>query len=139
VSDSELVRRAHIQHRHQPLTRTLKQFLSGYRLEFIARGEIAAHDPIDLGTVSFGHVPKHRQQGKNGIVGETVEHELAVPPRRDKPRPPKVLQVLRGVGDGQANPLRQRLDAPLALGQMLQDLKTMGVPEGARDGCELGE
>ena len=40
--------------------------------------------------------------------------------------------MLRGVGDAEANALRQRLDAPLALGEMLEQLEPVRVSEAPR-------
>ena len=47
--------------------------------------------------------------------------------------------MLRGVGDRQAGSLRQNLDAPLALGQLLQKFEPMRVRQRFGDRGELGE
>ena len=75
---------------------------------------------------------------KHGVIRQAVEHELGLPPRCHEPRTPQVLQVLRGVGDREAGPFRQRLDAALALGHELQQLEAMLVRHRLGDGGELG-
>ena len=51
--------------------------------------------------IVFGDAPQRREEIQHGIVGQPIEDELAVTPRRDQPGAPHVLQVLRGVGDRQ--------------------------------------
>ena len=65
--------------------------------------------------------------------------ELAVAAVRDQAGPPELLQVLRGVGDGEASALRQRLDAALALGEVLEQLEPVRVSEAPRHQRQLLE
>ena len=66
---------------------------------------------------------------------------MNLPSRRfgDEAGAPELLEVLRGVGDRQPDPLGQRLDAALALRQMLEQLEPVGMPQRPGDPGELGE
>jgi hypothetical protein len=50
-----------------------------------------------------------------------------------------VLKMLRSVGKRHAGSVSQHLDAAFTLGQLLQQMKTMGVRQGFCDGSELGK
>ena len=82
---------------------------------------------------------QRRHEVEHGLVGERAEDELAFAAGGDDPGPPHLLQVLRRVGDREAGSLRQDLDTPLALGQLLQEFEPMRVRQRFGDGRELGE
>ncbi len=62
------------------------------------------------------------------MIGKTIIDELTVAARGHQPGTPQLLEMLRGIGNRQAGPLRQRFDATLALGDMLKQIQPMGVP-----------
>jgi hypothetical protein len=51
----------------------------------------------------------------------------------NKARTPKVLQVLRGVGDGEAGQFGQDLNASLALREEVEQFEARGAAEGTGD------
>ena len=71
------------------------------------------------------------------FVREAVEDELGQPSRGDEAGAAQVLEVLRGVGDGEPRQLGQRLHAALALGNELKQLKAVLVGDRLRDGGKL--
>jgi hypothetical protein len=50
-----------------------------------------------------------------------------------------MLQMLGRIGGRKPDPIRQRLYAPLVLGQMFQDLQSVRGPQRAGDGGEFRE
>jgi len=57
----------------------------------------------------------------------------------DETGAPQLLQMLRRIGDGQADPLRQHLDIALTLGELLQQLQTMSMRHRLGHRGEAGE
>ena len=139
VAEGELILRADVEHGDDSVPQPAHQLGPRDRLERVAICKVAAHDPLDLGRLCLGDAPQRRDEIQHGIVGQPIEDELAVTPRRDQPAAPHVLQVLRGVGHGQLQPVGQHLDAALALRQLLQKLKAMGMSRGLCHGRELAE
>jgi len=112
--------------------------LGRHGLEAIAVIEVATDHAFHLGNVLLGDSAQRRHEVEHGLVGERAD-ELAFAAGGDDPGPPHLLQVLRRVGDRAAGSLRQDLDAPLALGQLLQEFEPMRVRQRFGDGRELGE
>jgi len=75
--------------------------------------------------------------GASAGVGKTYGMLLAA--RDDEPSASQLLQMLGGIGDRGANALRQQLDAALALGELLEQLQSMGMGDSLGHGRELGE
>lgn len=127
MAEGELILRPDVEHGDDTILEPAQKLGARHRLQRIAIGEVAAHDPFDLGRLRLGDTPQSRGQVQHGIVGQTVEDELAVTPRGNQPAAPHVPPVLRRVCDGQLQPVGQHLDAALALRQLLQQLEAMGV------------
>ncbi len=79
------------------------------------------------------------QQTEHAVVGEAVEHDLALPPRRHEAGLAHRLEVLGGVGRADARALRQRFDAALPLGELLEHRHAIGMARGLRHGGEPRE
>ena len=99
VPDLKLVRWTYIEHDDQIVARSVQEFLARDRLHAVAIIEVGPPDAVDLGEITFRNARKRRYHSKHGIVGKPVEHELALPARRDQPSASELLQVLRGVGN----------------------------------------
>src|SRR5712691_6205842 len=125
MSQREFIRRPDIEDGHRARARHFQKRFARNRLEAVTIIEIAADHPIHLGNVLLGNPAQRRQEIEHGLVGERVEDELALAPSDHDPHAPHLLQVLRRVGDRQAGSLRQDLDVPLALSQLLQELEPM--------------
>jgi len=65
------------------------------------------------------------------VVGETITDMLAFALRLHQSRSFELLQVLGGVGHGEARHLRQLFHVALALGQKIQDLQAHCAAQGA--------
>ena len=100
MTESEFIFRAHVENGDTSFTQSSPQLFARNRLQVIPVVEIAAHDTIDLGDVSFRNSPKPGEQIKYRIVGKAVVDELAVTPSCDEASATQVLEMLRGVGDG---------------------------------------
>ena len=77
-------------------------------------------------------VPQGTEQGHDvrlGVVSQAIDHALAVALRGDQTGAAQLLQVLRGVRHGEANPLGQGFDAARPLGQLLDQFDPMFVAE----------
>mgnify|MGYP006361817483 CR=1 FL=1 len=59
------------------------------------------------------------------LAGEAVDDPLAAAIGIHQPRPAQDLQMPRSIGEGQAGPGGQILDAALALGEVLQQFKAV--------------
>ena len=101
--------------------------------------EITAYNPFHLGHVLLGDPAQHRQQVEHGVIGKPVVDELSVAPVCHQARAPHLLKMLRRVGDREPGPIGQNLDAAFALGELFQNLKTVGVRQRLGDRGELGE
>ena len=139
MPERELVRRPDVEDGHCARARTPHELLARHRLQAVAIVEVAADQPLRLGDVPLRDPSHGRQEPEHRFVGERVEDVLALPARDHDPRPPQLLQVLGRVRDRKAGPLRQDLDAPLALGEVLHQLEPMCVRQRLRDGGELRE
>jgi hypothetical protein len=62
---------------------------------------------------------KQRNDVRLDLVGQAIDHALAVTLRADQSDPAQLLQVLRRIGQAEAHPLRQRLNATRSLGKLL--------------------
>jgi hypothetical protein len=65
--------------------------------------------------------------------------EFSVTPVRHQACAPQMLKMLRGIRDRQTSPVCQYFDAALALRQLLQKFKSMGVPKRFRHCGEFNE
>ena len=74
---------------------------------------------------------------KHALVGQLVMDELAVALGGDETRPAHGLQVLRNIGNRQAEFHRQRVDAAGALRQMLDQLQPLRIAERFGDKGKL--
>ena len=70
-------------------------------------------------------------------AGQPVEHEQAVLSAVDQRRLPERLQVLRGVGEREADFGRERVHRALALGEQLEHFQPVGAGERLADAGEL--
>ena len=66
-------------------------------------------------------------------VAQPIEDTLAVPARSQQAGPAHDPEVLRSVGNRQSDTLGKRLDAPLTLGEQLQNLQPMAVAKRLGD------
>ena len=101
--------------------------------------KVRPDDAVHLGQLVLRNTPQCRDQFENAIVGKAIAYELAVPTRRDEPAATHLLQMVRGVGDGETRALGKRLDAALALGKLLQKLQSVGIGDRLRDDGQLLE
>ena len=122
-----------------PFAQPPQKLLARNRLQIIAVVEIAAHEPLDFGQIALGDLAQRCQQVEDSVIGKPIINEFAVAPGCHKAGAPHVLEMLRGIGNRQTCALRQNLDAALALGDLFQQLKAMGMPERFRNNGELGE
>ena len=139
MAERKLVFRAHVEDRDRAGARSLHKFIARDGFEAVALVEITADHALDFGAVALGDPAQRRQEVEHRVVVEPVVDELALAPVRHETRTPHVLKMLRGVGDRQARPLRQRLDGALALRELLQQLEAMRMPKRFRDGRKLRE
>ena len=72
---------------------------------------------------------EQRHDIRLGLVSQAIDHALAVALRADQAGTAQLLQVLRGVRHGKANPLGQRFDAARPLGQLLDQFDPVLVAE----------
>jgi hypothetical protein len=98
---------------------------------------VVTHKPIEFSQLMFGHCPNRATDVIYGGVRKAIVHEDPVLPGLDQSRLPQGLQVLRGVGQGQPDFLRERIDGALTLGQQFQNLQAVGAGEGLANASEL--
>lgn len=135
----ELVRRADVEHGHQSGPDPVQQLLARDRFETVPLGIIAAADAIHLRQVSLGLLAQCGQKADHPVISQPVQDELALAAVRNEPGAAKLLQMLGRIGEGKADAVRQRLDAPLALPKMLQKLQPVRVADRASHSGELGK
>ena len=70
------------------------------------------------------------------VSGQSIDHLLAPPLASDETDAAQGLQMLRGVGDGEAGLHGEDFDAFLALREVFEQVQPVGVAEPAGD---LGE
>ena len=81
--------------------------------------------------------PDRREQAIHVVAGKPVEDPRSVPPGHDQASPPQHLEVGGGPPDPDLGSCGQGLDAPLPLGEQIEDLDPAGTGEGLADAGEL--
>lgn len=71
------------------------------------------------------------------IIRKPVQHKLSLAARDHKAGAAQMLEVLRGVGDGEPAARGQRLDAAVALRHEFEKLKAMLVRDRLGHDCKL--
>jgi hypothetical protein len=72
---------------------------------------------------------KQRHDVCFSLVSQAINHAFAVALRADQPGTAQLLEVLRGVRHGEADPLGQRFNAARTLRQLLNQLHAVLVAE----------
>ncbi len=139
MPEREFVWRTHVEHRHEAGTRLLQKLIAGNGFKAVAVVEVCTDHAFDFGTVALRNSPERCQQIKNGLVGQSVEDELAVTPCGDDPGASHLLQMLRRVGDRQSGPFCEQLNAALALSQLLHQLEPVRVRQALGNSRKLNE
>ena len=78
-------------------------------------------------------------EADDALIRQAVVDELAFAAVGDEAGTPELLEMLRGVADAEAGALGQRLDAALALSEMLEQLEPMRVSKAPRHQRQLFE
>jgi hypothetical protein len=120
-------------------SRARDQLAAGDRLQAVALGEVAAQDAVDLGGFALGNPAQRRHEPDDALIRQPVVDELAVTAVRDQPGSSELLEVLRGIADAEAGALGERLDAALALSEMLEQPEPVRALEASRHQCQLLE
>jgi hypothetical protein len=139
MAQRKLVRWTHVQYRNRSSAYSLQKLLARDWFQFIAFVEIAADNALNFGNVALCNPTQRRENVKNTIVGEGVIDELALTPRSHQANAPHVLEMLRSISNRQAGSIGKNFDAALALSELLQQLKAMGMPQRFRDSSELSK
>ena len=134
-----LVLRPHIEHRDEFVLHAPDELLARHCLQRIALMKIPCDDVANLGEIALGDAAKRCRQIEYRSIAQPIKDTLAVPARSQQAGPAHDPKVLRGVGNRQSDTLGKRLDAPLALGEQLQDLQPMAVAERLGDLGKAGK
>ncbi|CCJ07270.1 Hypothetical protein BN69_1819 [Methylocystis sp. SC2] len=102
MAERKLVFRPHVQHRVRPVADSLEQLVARYGLQPFSVIEIAAHDAFDFRDFAFRQPTERRQKIERGFIGKPIVDEFAVASRAHQAGAAHVLEMLRGVGDGEA-------------------------------------
>ena len=139
VAGGVFLRRAHVEHGHQPLAGARQQFFGGHGLELILDREPGLHQLVDLGQVTLGHAAQGGQQADHVVTAEGIEHFQSLLAGNHQPGLTQLLQVLGGIGHAEARDPRQFVHAALALGQKLYQFQAVGVGQCLAHAGKLGE
>ena len=93
--------------------------------------------PVEVGKASLGDNPECARQFEDRVVGEAVVDVEALLAALDQAGLAQSLEVLRGVGDREADLDRERLDGALALREELQNLEAVRARQRLPDAGEL--
>jgi hypothetical protein len=130
----KLVFRPDVEDGRGPAAQPIEQLRAGYWLELIASAEIACHHARDFCAVALADTAKGSEQPHHHLVaGEAIVDALAVATALDKGGTAKKLQMSGGIGEGEARPGRQILDAALALREMFEQFETMDMGKRVSD------
>jgi hypothetical protein len=118
----------HVEDRNGARSGSRYKFFTRHWLKVVSFNEITADDSHNLSNISFCNAAQRGQKFENGIIGKPIVNEFAVTPIGHQAGVPHVLEMLRGVGNRQARPIRKHLNAALSLGKLLQQLEAVGMP-----------
>jgi hypothetical protein len=131
VALGEFVFWPHVQHDGAIHLHALQQLLQRHGLQPLALaqavGDHGAHFCMAIVQVAV----QGGDDAGDGAGTQPVQHMLSFPPREHHAGALEVLQVLRGVGHGQAAQFGQPLHGLLPLYHMVQQGQAVGVPQGA--------
>jgi hypothetical protein len=140
VAAGELIFRPDVEDGRRPAAQAVEQFITRYRLEFVARSEKIRDHARDFGIVALADPAECAEQPDHHIVaGEPIEDPFALSPALHERGAPKELQVARRVRHRQPRPRSEFLDAALSLAEMFEQFEPMRMPEGLRDLGKAGE
>jgi hypothetical protein len=140
VAVLELVLGTHIEDCRRPGSQPIQQLVARYRLQLVPSAEIARHDASDLGAVPLTDPTQGVQQRDDRVfVRHPIEDPFPLAPWFDEDSAAKKLQVTRCVRHRQARSGSKIFDAPLALAEMFEQFKPMGVTERLGDSGETSE
>ena len=130
----KLVFRPDVENGRGPAAQPIEQLIAGYRLELVASSEIDRHHARDFGAVALAYAAKGSQQTYHHLVaGETIIDALAVATAFYKRGAAEKLQMAGRIGEGEARPGRQILDATLALPEMLEQFEPVRMGKRVSD------
>jgi hypothetical protein len=92
--------------------------------------EVVGHDTADLGYIPLAYSSERPHQLNHfHIARETIQHVLSASFGIDEARAPKDLQVAGRIRETQVGPRGKFLNAAHALGDVLQQLQSVGMAE----------
>src|SRR5215472_2046690 len=130
----KLVFRPDVENGRGPAAQPVEQLTAGYRLELVASAEIPRDHARDFGAVALANAAKGSEQTHHHLVaGETIIHALAVAAAFYKRGAAEKLQMAGLIGESEARPGRQILDAALALSEMLEQFEPVRMGKRVSD------
>lgn len=108
-------------------------FLARNRFQAVAHTQVGLHQPVHLGHVAPGGRAQGGEQAHHVVAGEVVVGVLGLAAGLDQTGVAQVLQVLGGVGHGQARDCGQGLDATRILGDKFQQFQAIAMRLGIGD------
>src|SRR5262249_53330085 len=102
VPRREFLGRAGIYNGDKSVTHAPQQFLARNRFETVSLAKITIENLLNLSNVALSDAAQYSQERYRFRVGEPVQDALAVPSRLDESHAPQLLQMLRGIGNGEA-------------------------------------
>ena len=139
VAERILIWWTHVENRHRAIAQAGLKLVPRYRLKAVALIEITPDHLVDLGEIDLGH-PLNRLNGfQHARTGQSINHELALAFGGDEAGPPHRLQVLRYVGDRDAELIGQQVDVARPLPELFDQFEPLRMTECFRNQCELFE
>lgn len=138
VAGGELFRRADVEENGRACAEAAAEFGEGDGLGGGA-GAVGADDAVDFGEVVFAAVAEGAEEFADGGSGEGVEDLEALLAGLDEAGGAEGLEVLGGVGDGEAAEAGEVLDGAFGLGEEVEDFEAGGIGESLADAGEFGE
>lgn len=135
----KLPRRSHVEDGDQPAVGALQQLACRQRFEVVACVQVAVDQTADFGGMRFGQRAQRGNRIQCAVVGQCVEHLLAVAPWCDQAHPFELLQVLGGVCNGKPCRLSKLVDVALTLRQIVEQLQARVARQRLGDAGELSE
>ena len=118
----------HVEHGDDAVLDAARQFGARDGLERVPLVEVSADRPLARPRGSARRPAAAPPGFERRRVAQTVEYPFALAPRGEQARPAHHSQVLRRVGDRQSDPFRERFDASLALGELLENFQPWRCP-----------
>ncbi|MNN36817.1 hypothetical protein D3C81_1507260 [compost metagenome] len=119
VAGGKLLRGPHVEHGDAGFAHALEQLVARDRFHVVA-----AAQRLQFAALVLRVYVQRGQQLHDGAAAEPVQHALAVAPRLHETGAPQLLQMLGGIGHGQARQLHQLLHRIFAMRDLLEQAQT---------------